>query len=535
MSEPVESPKPKRKNAPRAKAVIPVGCTEAPKRLSLEQASAWVRSIPEITPPLIRQMIREGKWPSNIPTNPDKTYLGFMESGGWPAFLRGESRVERWSYEKIKEWARGKGIKSGNAWKAYSKIPGLPPGVPYSIEAIYKEDFERDRGWSGFLDVPLVLGKHRVICSFEEAGAWGREKGLTTVVEWLAWMREHPGERPEHIPAAPAMVYKDFIERGGWNAFLGTRALSGSSASERVIGQEIQVMISEKVEKGYGIALEDGREKRFDLVIPEKKLVIEYDGWYFHKDHVERDLLQTSWLKKNGWTVIRIREHPLDLLDARWDMFVDKKKTYFSKCLAVMVHLEERGLLEPGMAEKYEEKGGLWTDIANLTRWKTWEEASEWFQGQGIRSGGEWKKWQKENQRPDDVPACPNNAYEGWIERGGWSGFLGTGRLSAIEIRKTCMERGYEGTKVWFREQKISSYTMWRDWKKNNEKPVDIAGSPEKVFQEDFQKDGGWGGFLGTGAVSNFQKSRMFGNGSCIKLPKIKDVWDLRRSPEMVS
>ena len=518
MSEPVESPKPKRKNAPRAAAVVPPGYTEAPKRLSLEQASEWARGVPVLTVDMARQMIKEGQWPSNIPTNPDKTYPDFTSKGGWPAFLRAEKRVERWSYEKVKEWARGKGIKSGREWIGLATSKALPEGVPRHISRSYPLEFEEDKGWGGFFGTGKRRQKDIQKATFEEAGEWAREKGLATVVEWLAWMREHPGERPEHIPAAPASAYPDFIERGGWNAFLGTRALSGSSASERVIGQEIQVMISEKVEKGYRITLESGREKRFDLVIPEKKLVIEYDGWYFHRDHVERDLIQTAWLKRNGWTVIRIREHPLELLDPDWDMFVDKKKTYFSKCLAVMVHLEERGLLEMGSAEKYEEKGGLWTDIKNLTQWKSWEEASNWFKSQEIKDSGEWKKWQKENQRPDDIPACPEGVYQEWRERGGWGAFLGTGSKSPVDAREAYRKVGFEVTRNWFRSQGIKTFKEWLIWQKENDRPHHITSSPNKVFEKEFTDGGGWGGFFGVGNISNRTRSKnFFGYEDCQK------------------
>ena len=47
--------------------------------------------------------------------------------------------------------------------------------------------------------------------------------------------------------------------------------------------------------------------KEIDIYIPSKKVGIEYDGAYYHKDY-ERDLLKDELCKSNGVTLIRIRE-----------------------------------------------------------------------------------------------------------------------------------------------------------------------------------------------------------------------------------
>jgi len=45
-----------------------------------------------------------------------------------------------------------------------------------------------------------------------------------------------------------------------------------------------------------------------DIIIPNLRLIIEYDGSYFHKDRVEIDKNKTQVLITNGWNVIRVRE-----------------------------------------------------------------------------------------------------------------------------------------------------------------------------------------------------------------------------------
>jgi hypothetical protein len=49
-----------------------------------------------------------------------------------------------------------------------------------------------------------------------------------------------------------------------------------------------------------------------DIKIPDIKLVVEYDGEFWHKEKVEKDREKTDLFKSIGWEVIRVREMPLD-------------------------------------------------------------------------------------------------------------------------------------------------------------------------------------------------------------------------------
>ncbi len=60
-----------------------------------------------------------------------------------------------------------------------------------------------------------------------------------------------------------------------------------------------------------------------DILIPVLKLVIEFDGAYWHSDKSESDRKKTRQLEKAGWRVIRAREEPLQKL-AQNDVIVPK-------------------------------------------------------------------------------------------------------------------------------------------------------------------------------------------------------------------
>ncbi len=57
-----------------------------------------------------------------------------------------------------------------------------------------------------------------------------------------------------------------------------------------------------------------------DIKIKNIKTVVEYDGSYWHKDKVEMDKRKTNLLRKNGWTVIRVREKPLKIISRKYNV-----------------------------------------------------------------------------------------------------------------------------------------------------------------------------------------------------------------------
>ena len=40
--------------------------------------------------------------------------------------------------------------------------------------------------------------------------------------------------------------------------------------------------------------------------------MIEFDGNYWHRDKVEKDIAKTQMLENSEWTVIRVRQNPLE-------------------------------------------------------------------------------------------------------------------------------------------------------------------------------------------------------------------------------
>ena len=94
-----------------------------------------------------------------------------------------------------------------------------------------------------------------------------------------------------------------------------------------------------------------------DIKIPKEKIVIEYDGAYWHKDKSEIDKIKTSELKKKGWEVIRIREKPLKILSRKYN--VSSSPTQYKETAnKVLIKLNSLGYEILGL-EKYLERKSL--------------------------------------------------------------------------------------------------------------------------------------------------------------------------------
>lgn len=103
-----------------------------------------------------------------------------------------------------------------------------------------------------------------------------------------------------------------------------------------------------------------------DIKLKNEKVVIEYDGAYWHQDKLEKDRIKTKLLFDSGWTVIRVREKPLNLIDSKYNVSSipgDYKNTAGNvlkklsklgfKVNNLQNYLDEKKLLNKTEADKY--------------------------------------------------------------------------------------------------------------------------------------------------------------------------------------
>ena len=88
--------------------------------------------------------------------------------------------------------------------------------------------------------------------------------------------------------------------------------------------------------KKYGLeTIHSFKEKGYelDVYIPSKKVAIEYDGYFWHKNKTQEDLEKNRKCKKDGITLYRIREGLSSLNDSSIDYVIQKNHKDFSETL----------------------------------------------------------------------------------------------------------------------------------------------------------------------------------------------------------
>ena len=99
------------------------------------------------------------------------------------------------------------------------------------------------------------------------------------------------------------------------------------------------------------------RVEDVDIKLANEKVVIEYDGAYWHKDKAERDKAKTKALEKAGWTVVRVREKPLKVLSRKHNIS-SKTGEYKETANKVLKKLNQLGYEVKGF-DKYLERKTL--------------------------------------------------------------------------------------------------------------------------------------------------------------------------------
>lgn len=70
-----------------------------------------------------------------------------------------------------------------------------------------------------------------------------------------------------------------------------------------------------------------------DIYIPSKKIAIEYDGYFWHKNRIKKDIEKNNKCKQDGIKLYRIREGIPTLNDSSIDYIIDKNQKDLSKII----------------------------------------------------------------------------------------------------------------------------------------------------------------------------------------------------------
>jgi hypothetical protein len=156
----------------------------------------------------------------------------------------------------------------------------------------------------------------------------------------------------------------------------------------------------------------------------------------------------------------------------------------------------------PNYVYKKEWKG--WGDflgtgtIAHYNKvYRSFNEAREFVQKLGLKSGKEWSEYCKSGEKPENIPASPNRTYKkDWKGNGNW---LGTGTIS----NRDKVFRPFHEAQEFVQKLELKDLKEWREYCNSGDKPDDIPKSPNYTYKKDFKGVGDW---LGTGRIADKDK-----------------------------
>lgn len=429
------------------------------------------------------RVVRKTSLPDDIPTNPNRTYPDEWSGvGDWLGTGRIADKDRLYlTFEEASLWAQQSGISSTKEWRLKAKDGRIPENIPKVPYNTYRKQWTT---WGAFLGTGFVHYRQRAWRSYDEARAWAMNAGIFTRDEWEIAAKNKL--IPDDMPNLPHNLYAEWE---GWPAFFGRDIRGGSSAVEHIIRYEL----SNFVEIDDSIRIIEN--KRIDIVLKHKRVVIEYDGYHWHNPLQEKDKLDNELFSSKGWRIIRIREKPLNSISAD-DVIVSPRKRIFERICTVLRHLVAIGVISDDKSpeiDAYISNGKLKMAgdiISNILGWRKFADAREWAHTQGLSGEHAWRKLRNANGLPSDIPSNPSIVYENdWM---GWGDFLGTGNKYIPPGQWI----PFEEARNWSRKSGIKQAREWKSWNMAGQLPEGIPGKPESVYSDKWVS---WNDWLSSG------------------------------------
>ncbi len=403
------------------------------KYVTYQEAQQWARDN-NITNSTAWRMANR---PKNIPRTVDKVYKEEFEANGrWIGFLNSPYKRSSHfvSFDEAMKWARENNITTFKQWKGAV----LPRNIPSNIDKVYKEEFEANGRWIGFLNSPHMRYNQKKFVTLEEASQWAQANGIATKEQYA----EVKDIRPANIPSNPLYTYKEeFVKIGGWSGFLKTTVLRNTSHIERLLALVLDSIFapSNDVHTRHKAIGASGKKYKVDIMYPQLKLIVEYDGEYYHRRKENSDLAKTTDLISAGWHVIRVRETPLPILDKQWNVSIPQNKKFKMRVESVLLHIAKLDANKFINIAEYRsqlyhilENLDIVPYIKQLMQYKefvSYDEASQWAKNNHIVNQKQW--YGAGAHRPSYIPGDPYDFYgDEFRMRGGWGAFFQTKRVA---------------------------------------------------------------------------------------------------------
>ena len=201
--------------------------------------------------------------------------------------------LSEWNYQKNNEiGVRPTDIKSGSNKKVWWRC-------------------EKGHEWEAAV-VARVAGTKCPICSNHKLLAGYNDLQTTNPELASEWNYEKNAELPSEVFEKGRKTVWWICKKGHeWKAPLYTRATGVgcpfcSAESKTSFPEQAIYYYLSKIYRTENRAIVEGKE--IDVYLPDYKIGIEYDGYYYHKNASARDEKKTIYLTKYGITLFRVKE-----------------------------------------------------------------------------------------------------------------------------------------------------------------------------------------------------------------------------------
>ncbi len=322
------------------------------------------------------------------------------------------AKVNWRTFEEAKKFVNQLRLKSSTEWRNYIISEKKPHDIPSAPEIIYKH-----KGWIGYGDwigTGAIANFLKEYLSFKEARIFVHGLNFRNNHSWRKYCKS--GIKPDDIPANPDRTYgKEWVSWGDW---LGTEVIAFALRDYCSFDKAKAFVHKLKLKNVNEWELYCKSEKKPKFISSSPHVTYKNKGWVGYGD----------WLG-NGVIAYHLRE--FNSFNEAKAIVQGLKLRSFGEWMIYCKSGKKPHTIPSNPNKIYKENWISWGDwlgtgtISFYNRdYRNFEEAKYFVHKLNLKSGKEWNEYCKSGEKPDDIPAAPNNTYKnkGWAGIKDWLG-----------------------------------------------------------------------------------------------------------------
>ena len=327
---------------------------------------------------------------------------------------------------------------------------------------------------------------------FKSARKFVQKLGLKSGKYWREYVKS--GNKPDEIPSAPWSKYeKEWEGMGDW---LGTGRIADQYKKYRSFNDAIKYThsLNLKSQKEWQMFCISGNKPDDIPSLPNRRY--KNKGWNGYGDWLGTKSIATQDTIYRSFNNARKFARNLKL---------QRQNDWHEYCKSGN---KPDDIPRNPQSTYKKEWGGmgnfLGTDrIASQDMvYRPYKKAHKFVQQLNLKNGKEWTAYCKSGNKPQDIPYDAKKVYKKeWKGMGDW---LGTGTIASYNM----VYRSFEDARKFAQKFKFQTNKEWQKYCKSGKLPKDIPNAPTHQYKNKGWVN--WGDFLGTGTISNTEKSQNY-------------------------